>query len=114
MQPRAVLISWAVLAAVVTTQWASAQTVLGFKMPSRNVYCIIEQSEDASPTDLRCDIQQMNNPMPTPPANCPQSWGDAFSITQNGSSGQRVCHGDTTKKDELPALAYGSVWNDSG
>ena len=108
------VLAFAALALVVTTHSASAQPELGFKMPSKNVYCIIEEGEGSQPTDLRCDIQQMNNPMPTPPPSCPLSWGDAFSITQSGSSGRLVCHGDTTKNDDLPVLAYGSVWNQSG
>ena len=108
------VVALAALAQFVTVQSTSAQSELGFKMPSRNIYCIVEQADDTQPTDLRCDIQEMNNRMPAPPPNCPLSWGDAFSITHNGSSGQRVCHGDTTKNDDLPVLAYGSVWNESG
>ena len=114
MQRRAVFVVVVALSAFIVVQCADAQSELGFKMPSRNVYCIIEDAVDSQPTDLRCDIQQMNNPMPTPPRNCPLSYGDAFSITQNGSSGQLVCHGDTTKNDDLPVLAYGSVWNEAG
>jgi len=114
MEQRAAYVATVAVSLVIGIQCAHAQVELGFKMPSRNVYCIIEDAADSQPTDLRCDIQQMNNPMPAPPSNCPLSWGDAFSVTQNGSSGRMVCHGDTTKHDDLPVLTYGSVWNQRG
>ena len=93
---------------------ARAQDEQGFKMPSRNVYCIIEDADGDQPMDLRCDIQQMSTRAPRAPASCPLSWGDAFSITPNGGRGRLVCHGDTTKNDDLPTLAYGSYWNHAG
>ena len=114
MKQRTAFVATVALSFVTAAHCANAQGEPGFKMPSKNVYCIIEDAVDSQPTDLRCDIQQMNNPMPTPPSNCPLSWGDAFSITQNGSSGRMVCHVDTTKNDDLPVLAYGSVWNQRG
>lgn len=54
----------AALAQFITVQSTSAQSELGFKTPSRNIYCIVEQADGTRPTDLRCDIQQMNNRMP--------------------------------------------------
>jgi hypothetical protein len=113
-QRTGILVVLAMLATVAAPCCASAQTELGFKMPSKNVYCIIEPADGSQPADLRCDIQQMNNPMPAPPRDCPLSYGDAFSITPNGASGRLVCHGDTTKNDDLPMLAYGSLWNEKG
>ena len=84
MKQRTAFVATVALSFVTTVHCANAQGEPGFKMPSKNVYCIIEDAVDLQPTDLRCDIQQMNNPMPTPPSSCPLSWGDAFSITQIG------------------------------
>jgi hypothetical protein len=78
----------AMLATVVTFVAASvpihagAQTGLGFKTPSNNIFCIIEDPYDNHPVSgLRCDLQQQNS-MPPRPRDCPLSWGDAFSIDQ--------------------------------
>jgi hypothetical protein len=88
--------------------------VIGFKMPSNNIYCIVEPPYENHPaTDLRCDIQKMA-PTPKPPKDCDLSWGDAFAIAQDGNLGSRICHGDTTKDDSLPVLAYGKEWAQGG
>ena len=104
----------AALGALALAGGARAQDEQGFKMPSNNVYCIIEDADSGQPMDLRCDLQQMSTRPPPPPRDCPLSWGDAFSITPGGARGQLVCHGDTTKNDDLPTLAYGAVWNHAG
>ncbi len=95
---------------------ANAQSEpIGFKTPSNNIYCMVEPPYEGHPvSDLRCDIQQMTSSPPLAPKNCPLSWGDAFSIAQGGNTGVRICHGDTTRDDALPVLAYGAAWNQSG
>lgn len=95
---------------------ANAQsTEAGFKMPSGNIFCIIEPPIDShSVSDLRCDIMQMLSKPPPAPKNCPLSWGDAFAIAEDGNSGIRVCHGDTTRNDSLKVLAYGAHWEQGG
>ena len=94
---------------------AAAQDQAGFKMPSGNVFCIIEAPYDGHPqSDLRCDIMQINGRLPRPPADCDLSWGDAFSVSERGRTGIRVCHGDTVRNDELPVLGYGATWNEGG
>ena len=95
---------------------ANAQsTEAGFKMPSGNIFCIIEPAIDSrSVSDLRCDIMQMLSKSPPAPEDCPLSWGDAFAIAEDGNFGIRVCHGDTTRNDSLKVLAYGSQWEQGG
>lgn len=85
----------------------------GFKMPSNNIYCLLE-TEDHSVDDLRCDIMQKDTKSPPAPKNCPLSWGDAFAITPNGNVGAMICHGDTTRNDALEVLPYGTEWNQGG
>jgi hypothetical protein len=88
--------------------------VPGFKMPSNNIFCRIGPPVgNASVGDLRCDILQVTH-KPAPPRDCPLSWGDAFAISQNGTMGLRICHGDTIQDDALMPLAYGSQWNEGG
>jgi hypothetical protein len=93
---------------------ADAQDEQGFQMPSHNVFCIIEQGDGSQPTDLRCDIQQVTTKAPKPPKSCPLSWGDAFGINASSNVGYLVCHGDTTRNDALPVLAYGANWSVDG
>jgi hypothetical protein len=102
--------------AATTTDFAVAQSAeTGFKMPSGNIYCMIEPAIDShSVSDLRCDIMQMMSKPPPAPRNCPLSWGDAFAIAENGDFGIRLCHGDTVRNDSLKVLAYGTQWHQGG
>jgi hypothetical protein len=116
MVHRAILVAILASAAALLPRLANAQSdLVGFKMPSNNIYCMLEPADENNPvSDLRCDIQQMTSKPPPAPKNCPLSWGDAFTIAQDGNMGVRICHGDTTKDDELPVVAYGREWNQSG
>jgi hypothetical protein len=110
----AALLAIAMLAALPAPR-ASAQSLMGFKMPSGNIYCIIEPPYEGNPaSDLRCDIQQMSSKPPPAPKDCPLSWGDAFAVAQDGNAGTRICHGDTTRDESLMTLAYGTQWNEGG
>ncbi len=101
-----------VLAASVTSAHAAE---IGFKTPSKNIYCIIEPPyEHHLGSDLRCDLQQMTTRPPPAPKNCPLSWGDAFSIAQDGDRGVKICHGDTTRNPALEVLPYGAKWSHDG
>jgi len=111
---RAIVVSVVSIAAFLPSI-AAAQTASGFKTPSNNIFCIIEPADESQPdSDLRCDIQQMSSKPRPIPKDCPLSWGDAFSIGQNSNSSIRLCHGDTTRNDELMVLPYGSEWNQGG
>ena len=87
----------------------------GFKMPSNNIYCMLEPPYQGHPaSDLRCDVEQMTSKQPPPPKDCQFSWGDAFAIGENDNFAVRICHGDTTRDDSLPVLPYGTQWNHAG
>jgi hypothetical protein len=102
-------VSAALLFVVLATP-AAAQ-LDGFKTPSNNIFCIVEPPFEAGQvSDVRCDIMQMQGRAPRPPRDCEFSWGNAFSISENGNSAERVCHGDTTRNDELMVLPYGAEW----
>jgi hypothetical protein len=81
---------------------------VGFKTPPKNVYCVLEESW------LRCDMKQATRPTPARPPGCSLEWGDAFVIEPDSRLGYRLCHGDTVADDALPALSYGSTWNQGG
>jgi hypothetical protein len=80
----------------------------GFKTPPNNVYCVLEESW------LRCDMKQTTRPTRARPPGCSLEWGDAFVIEPDSQLGYRLCHGDTVADDALPALSYGSTWNQGG
>lgn len=114
-RPAKLLAILAIVAAFFPKSANGQNEVVGFKMPSSNIYCMVEPPvENQSVSDLRCDLQQMTSKPPPAPKDCPLSWGDAFSISQDGNQGIRVCHGDTTKDDALMVLAYGTEWKQDG
>ena len=90
---------------------AEAQDLPGIQTPSHNIFCMASAAMEGQPTpELRCDIRQMTTRAPPPPANCPESWGDAFFIDPIGP-GKLMCHGDTVANPSDPVLAYGRTWN---
>jgi hypothetical protein len=101
------------LFSISTMNGVNAQGLVGFKTPSKNIYCMIEPQVEQTQADLRCDIMKMTNTPPRRPADCSLSWGDAFVVLENGDA-RRICHGDTTHVEELPVLPYGGKWNRGG
>jgi hypothetical protein len=87
---------------------ALAQDQQGFKMPSNNVFCLLEQGDGAG-VDLRCDLNQITDKGLPRPKGCPLSYGDAFVINPTGAV-IPLCHGDTVANPDLPTLVYGAVW----
>jgi hypothetical protein len=88
--------------------------LVGFKTPSNNIHCQLDEGTAGAIGYLRCDIRQMRNAHPPRPRNCDLEWGDAFVIEQDGRSGQRLCHGDTVADEALLTLGYGSIWRRGG
>jgi hypothetical protein len=88
-----------------------------FRTPSGRIFC---SYDDASAqygipdAIVRCDIFVPGLRTPKPPADCPLSWGDAFTITASGRRGSLFCHGDTTRNPEAPVVPYGRVWRRGG
>lgn len=106
------------IACCATAQGASAadqQAPGGFKTPSNNIYC---QFVEGVPGDfasyLRCDIKYRYTAPPPRPTDCDLSWGDAYTISEEATSGQLFCHGDTAIDDALPTLLYGDLWRAGG
>jgi hypothetical protein len=97
----------AVAVVALSPRLASAQDLQGFKMPSNNIFCLLEQGPDGA--DLRCDINQMSDKGLPRPKGCPLSYGDAFVINPTGAA-VPLCHGDTVANPAMPQLAYGAVW----
>jgi hypothetical protein len=98
----------AAAAVALSPRYARAQDQQGFKMPSNNTFCVLEQG-DGGGVDLRCDLNQITDKGLPRPKGCPLSYGDAFVINPTGAA-IPLCHGDTVANPDLPPLAYGAVW----
>lgn len=99
------------LATTLSPRIAAAQST-EFKMPSNNVYCMLESPYNDNA--LRCDIRTVTNRQPPVPASCQFAWGKSFEITPNGSIGTRICVSDAVYDPTYPTLAYGTQWNQGG
>lgn len=99
-------------AVALSSQNAMAQDIVGFKMPSNNVYCMLETPYNDN--GLRCDIRQVANRLPPQPASCHFAWGKSFEIVPHGSAGRRVCVSDAVYDPRFPTLAYGTQWKQGG
>jgi hypothetical protein len=109
----AILVTTAILVAAFTPRLAAAQNdIVGFKMPSGNVHCMLEAPEQDN--GLRCDIRQTASAPPPKPASCQFGWGKAFEILPRGTAGTRICVSDSVYDPSLPPLAYGTPWNKGG
>ena len=95
------------LAVIAMLSNAPAIAFDGLKTPSNNIVCILEDTDGSS---LRCDIGNIRPTKLHPPKDCYLGWGDAFEISENGKSGERICHGDTIMHENVPVLPYRTTW----
>jgi Family of unknown function (DUF6636) len=96
---------------------ALAQEPQGFRTPSNNIHCLIEEwkADDGKPkSQLRCDVAQLTGPIPPKPADCEFDWGQAYAIPGAGLAGQRLCYSDTVMNPEYLVLPYGAAWQRGG
>ena len=90
---------------------------LGLKTPTGNIQCMIDDygvADGSYPPFLRCDIRETTTPIPPKPRACELDWGNAFSITQDGQVGERLCVSDSVASDTWAVLPYGAVWEQQG
>ncbi|MDJ0715810.1 MAG: hypothetical protein QNJ54_16525 [Prochloraceae cyanobacterium] len=97
-------------AAKMTKINSSVNSLTGFVMPSRNIYCaLIGEKQEY----LRCEIRSGLNPMPPRPESCESDWGAGFLLSRQ-SSAEILCISDTIIRDDYPTFAYGSNWMNAG
>ena len=97
------------LAAAIGAQAAQAgpATLVGFRMPSRNIACAIEPAFGRSPAVLRCDV--LSGLKPRPHRACELDW-TGLSIGATGRA-TPTCAGDTVADPRMPILRYGRTWH---
>jgi hypothetical protein len=92
----------------VTITQAIAEQKTGFKTPSGNIYCLVEENDN-----LRCELSQNTAKLPPKPKDCDLDWGNSFVMDLKGKA-SRLCHGDTIANSNYPVLAYGKTWRSQG
>lgn len=100
---------------VATASAVNGPKFRGFKTPSGNIHCMLDDFEPTAdhPINLRCDIRNIET-RPLRPRSCDLDWGHAFAIVADADRGEMWCVGDTTYDDNHPVLAYGQVWQAKG
>jgi hypothetical protein len=103
--------------AVYATSSAAQEGQPGFRTPSNNIHCLIEEwkADHGKPqSQLRCDAAQLTGPVPPKPADCEFDWGQAFAVAGDGRSGQRLCASDTMMNPGYRVLPYSESWRRGG
>jgi hypothetical protein len=91
-----------------------AGDMAGFRTPSGNIHCMFMEADAEFPANLRCDIMQVDTPVPRAPRDCDGEWGRSFSISAGDAIGQMICVGDAVFNESNPVLDYGQTWQQSG
>ena len=106
------------VALVLSATLADAQDThpTGFKTPSGNIHCMLDDFElsEGRPVSLRCDVMQTEGKLPEAPSWCDLEWGRAFSIGQLSDRAEMVCAGDSVYSDGWLVLEYGGTWERYG
>lgn len=97
------------LSIALASSWAIAQggSLQGFRTPSNNIHCMLEDFGAAHPPMLRCDMGRVESRIPRAPAGCDGDWGTAFGITPDNEPARRLCVTDTVYSPDWPVLRYG-------
>lgn len=104
----------AMLAASGALSQSISAEMAGFRTPSGNIHCMYVGADSEFPANLRCDIMQVDTPLPKPPRDCEGEWGRSFSISAGDAIGQMICVGDAVFNESNPVLDYGQVWQQGG
>jgi hypothetical protein len=97
------------LAVAISSQAAQArpETLIGFRMPSRNMACAIEPALPGARGVLRCDV--LSGLKPRPHRACELDWtGLSMGVTGRATP---TCAGDTVADPRMPILRYGRSWH---
>ena len=91
---------------------AASGPLSGFRMPSRNIGCLLEPPLPGSGGKgvLRCDI--LSGLRPEPRGRCELDW-TGISLGVSGRA-TPTCAGDTAYDRRTPILRYGTTWKRAG
>jgi hypothetical protein len=103
-------------AALVTALPASAHTgftLVSFRTPSKNIYCLYNSADSTTPAFLRCDIRSHLRPAPRPHSCVEGVYGESVGMAKT-SAAHILCISDTTYNPAARVLAYGTTWRRDG
>lgn len=86
----------------------------GFQSPSGNIHCMYDPGDASVAPNIRCDIRDVEGPVPPRPRDCDLEWGRSYSIMAGDARGELICVGDAVFDDKHPVLGYGDVWQEGG
>ena len=86
---------------------ARADTLTAFHTPSKNIYCLASESEDANFMDCEILVMTRQAPLMPRPDDCDLEWGNRFDLGEEGE-GYLACTGDTVRDDSGVEVAYGT------
>lgn len=83
-----------------------------FQTPSGNILCQVLEAEDATQTQLNCDVLEFSNTPPAAPADCPwpEDFGHSFALPVSEGSAFRLCTHDSFNEPGIPVIGYGQAW----
>jgi hypothetical protein len=101
------------VALIMAASTARADTLTAFHTPSKNIYCMASESEDANFMD--CEILAMTRqaPLMPRPDDCDLEWGNRFQVGE-ANDAYLGCTGDTLRDDTGQTLAYGASFQSGG
>ena len=110
---RAIAIVVATVAVSAGAAWARTSTLIAFRSPSTNIYCLYSSADSIGPAALRCDIRSRLHPAP-PAHRCVEGvYGESVEMTKT-SAAHVICISDTTYNPKARVLAYGTNWSRDG
>jgi hypothetical protein len=109
----AVLVAAAALAAPAFGASGRTSTLISFRTPSKNIYCLYNSADSTSPAYLRCDIRSHLHPAPAARKCVEGVYGESVGMTKTGPA-RVLCISDTTYNPGARVLAYGTTWSRDG
>jgi hypothetical protein len=92
---------------------ASKDVLIGFRMPSNNIFCMYVSSTKPRTKYLRCDIESGLKPKPPKKKGKECSYGITVEMNARGKS-HYGCVSDSVYDPKAKMLAYGKTWRKSG
>jgi hypothetical protein len=92
---------------------ARADTLTSFHTPSKNIYCMASESEDANFLDCEILVMTRQAPLMPRPDDCDLEWGNRFQVGE-ANDAYLGCTGDTLRDDTGQTLAYGTSFQSGG
>jgi hypothetical protein len=92
---------------------SSKDVLIGFRMPSNNIFCMYVSSKSPRAKYLRCDIMSGLRPKPSSKGCIEGERGVSVSMNVKGKA-KYTCASDTVYNPKAKKLKYGKTWRKGG